>query len=362
MVRRGVNFHAGSVYAPVVWLLVFSLFGNAGTADEIQYDGETIQGTVADITSTAVEFKTPYGTLTIPLEKVDALTTDEPRQILHGDDDETTGRIVGLEDGRLLVGEDVGTATAVDVTTVVGAANPADIEGFFGFVERMRHKYRYWSGNLDVGASYQDKTTDEVDLTLGFNLERRKKPTRLVTGVSYLFGRDKASGEESSTTDNELIARVKGEYDLTEKIFLFTGGSYEYDELDRLSARLLGVAGPAYRFIENDDYLFQLEAGGSYVYKRFFGGDREEYPAAFFGAEGRANLGLGAVFAFRLGYLPSVRDWTADYLINADASLSFPLSTYLALKGTVRNTYDNTPDNNAQRNEVTTLLALSWRF
>ncbi len=34
----------------------------------------------------------------------------------------------------------------------------------------------------------------------------------------------------------------------------------------------------------------------------------------------------------------------------------------LSLRATLRDTYDNTPDNNAQRNELKTLLSLSWKF
>ena len=61
-------------------------------------------------------------------------------------------------------------------------------------------------------------------------------------------------------------------------------------------------------------------------------------------------------------YIPSLNDWVEDYFILSHATLSFPMHKNLALKLTVRNSYDNTPDPGSAKNEFRTLVALSWRF
>ena len=154
----------------------------------------------------------------------------------------------------------------------------------------------------------------------------------------------------------------RGEYDVTESVFLSSTNGAEYDEIDRISMRYTGVAGPGYRIFDTDAFRFQIEGGGGYVYRRFFGGDTEDYPAAYFGFEGRRKLMLGSIAEFAVGYIPSLEEWETEYLIQARGSLSYPIHEYLSLKITIRDTYDSSPDNLAQKNEFKTLISISWRF
>ena len=63
-----------------------------------------------------------------------------------------------------------------------------------------------------------------------------------------------------------------------------------------------------------------------------------------------------------MGYLPSLKDWTHDYLILATVELDLPISKYLSFKTVLRQTYDSTPAQDSERNEVKVILSLAWRF
>ena len=105
-----------------------------------------------------------------------------------------------------------------------------------------------------------------------------------------------------------------------------------------------------------------METGLGYVYERFFGDASDAFVAMAFGAEGSARVFSGWLLHGRVEYLPDVGDWADNYLIRGEVSLSAPLTTHLAFKWSVVDTYDNTPAPDIERNELKTLATLTWRF
>jgi hypothetical protein len=323
-------------------------------ADEVTVKGTVLRGTIVGIGRGGVELRTEYGsgTLTIPIPQVEAITTDTAIHVIHGVRGSAIGRILGVQDGLLIVGEDLASAERIDVKTIV-SIHRREVED---------ERWRYWSSALDVGFALSESTVDEVDVTLGFRIERRKKPTRFLAQGSWLFGRDRAEGEDATKTDNELRGLLKGEYDLSDRIFLWTTHDFEYDEIDQLSLRYAGRGGPGYRIFDTTDYKLQVETGLGYVYERFFGDESDAFVAMAFGAEGSARVFSGWLLHGRVEYLPDVGDWADNYLIRGEVSLSAPLTTHLAFKWSVVDTYDNTPAPDIERNELKTLATLTWRF
>ncbi|HSF04690.1 MAG TPA: DUF481 domain-containing protein [Methylomirabilota bacterium] len=331
-------------------------------ADEVAVKGTILRGTVVGISAGGVELKTDYGsgTLTIPFDQIESIKTDRPRHVFHGDQGEAVGRVLGVEDGKLIVGEDLASAARVDVKTIVVVDTAEEVEG--SLAKRLRYQWRYWSGAIDAGLSFSESTVDELDITMGMRIERRKKPTRFLAQGSWLFGRDRPEGEESRKTDNELRGLLRGEYDLSDRMFLWTSHDFEYDEIDQLSLRYVGKGGPGYRIFDTPDYKLQVETGVGYIHERFFGGDSDEFVAIAFGVEGSATLFFGWLLRGRFDYLPDLSDWANNYLLRGELSLSAPLTAYLSFKWSVVDTYDNTPAPDVERNELKILLTLGARF
>jgi hypothetical protein len=346
----------------IVLVLGAEAFWRMALADEVTVRGTTLSGTVVGISAAGVALKTDYGsgTLTIPFDRIESITTDGPLYVFHGDHGEAVGRVLGVEGGALVVGDDPTSAQRIDVKTIVAADTLEEVEG--SLAKRLRYRWRYWTASVDAGLSFSESTVDELDITMGIRLERRKKPTRFLAQGSWLFGRDRPEGEEDRKTDNELRGLLKGEYDLSERMFLWTSHDFEYDEIDQLSLRYVGKGGPGYRIFDATDYKLQVETGVGYIHERFFGGDSDEFLAITFGAEGSATLFLGWLLRGRFDYLPDVGDWADNYLLRGELSLSAPVTPSVSFKWSVVDTYDNTPAPDIERNELKMLLTLSLRF
>ena len=359
MHRRG-SLHTLSAHLVLLGLTLGVLLP-ATRADEVTVKGTKLRGRVAAVTSGGIEFETEYGsgTLSIPYDSIEALTTDREILLLYGEDDQTAGRLLGVDDGQLMIGIRRESARRIDVESIVRSGDPVAASRPS---RKMRNRWRFWSAATDLGITFEDSTTRESDVNFGAKLEHRKKPTRLVTETRYSFGREERKGDSSEKTDNEVRGLVKGEYDVADRLLAYTSHDFEYDEIDRLSLRWVAKGGPGYRVLQNAVATMQVETGPAYNLERFFGGEREEFFGLAFAAEGNVKLSKSILFEFRTDYLPKVGDWTGDYLIRGQASLVFPITEYLAMKASVFETYDQTPDDGAERNEVKTILSLSWRF
>ena len=333
-------------------------------ADEIVVDGKPMPGKVVEITPKGLEVETTYGkgNVLVPYDKVTTLRTDEPFTVLSGDDDEVTGRLVGVKDGNLLIGADEASAKAVPVDSLHDSVTQKVFEE--SGLLRLRSALRYWDARYDLAFSGTDSTRDTVALSTGFEVERRKRPTRFLTTGSYRFGtlHDRDNSPKHSTTENELIGTVRGEYDLTPRIYAFAATAAEYDSVESLSLRFTPKAGPGYRIIDTETQKWQVDIGGAWVYERFFGGDDNSYASIAFGTEGSFTLPFGATLTARGSYLPAVDDWAKNYLLRGEAALLFPMTDWLAFRTGVLNQYTSQPADDAEHNSVTGTAGLSLVF
>ncbi len=343
-------------------LLGLTTWHPVARADELVVKGDTIKGTVKKVTPETIEFETVYGkgVITVDAKDIEGLTTDGEHHVFHGDD-ETVGRLVGVEAGGvLLVGDSREDASRVEMASIHSTMADADVEK--SVVGRLKRRFRYWEGNLDFGFAATQSTVDTLDVGGGFRAERRKAPTRLLISGDWRYGTQRKPGEDNTALSDQILGLVRGEYDFTERWFTYGQGDAEYDGIQRLSIRAVPQGGLGYRIYKTKDSFVAVTGGGGYVYERFFGGDTNDYFTLVFGGEAEIALPYDSVFRAYAQYLPSVENWTGDYLIRSGASLTVPVLDWVAFKASVTDDYDSTPAADTQHNTFTTLVGLSLLF
>jgi len=299
----------------------------------------------------------------VPYDKITALHTDEPFMVITGDEGKVVGQLVGVKDGNLLVGADEASAHAVPVDTLFDSVTQKEFEE--SGLLRLRSTLRYWDAKYDLSFSATDATTNTLNLSTGFEVERRKRPTRFLTTGSYRFAVIDDPDENPSgndTTQNELIGTLRGEYDLSSRFYAYAATHAEYDEIESLSIRFIPRAGPGVRIIDTEKYKWSADIGASYVLEEFFGGDDNSYAAIAFGTEGSFALPWGSTLTMRGAYLPAVDDWANTYLLQGSATLLFPMTDWLSFRTGVVNTYNNQPAEDTDQNSFTGTAGLALVF
>ena len=157
------------------------------SAAEVFIKDQDLEGSVVGVTAEGVEFETIYGkgTIVIPWADVKRIRSDKEFFILHAEADTVVGRIWGLEDGRLLVGESFETAARIPVEQILRSITRQQYDT--SRLDRLRVRYRYWTANFDLAFGFTDATTDTTSLSTALELRRQKKPTDFFFGAYYFF-------------------------------------------------------------------------------------------------------------------------------------------------------------------------------
>ena len=288
------------------------------------------------------------------------IRSDKDFLVLYGEAEKAIGRIWGMDNGELLVGESRAAATRIPVDLIYRSLTRDQYEE--SRLEWLRTRYRYWTANFDLAFAYTDATTDTTSFSTALELRRKKKTTDFFFGAYYFYGTSKESGESRVTSENRLLGRTRLDSDLSDRSFAFGQVSAEYDEIQNLSLRTDPVVGAGYRFVDREKLTISGRSGPGYVYQRYFGGDTEDYFTILFGGDLEADLPYGSKFRWSAEYLPAVSDWKNNYLIRTTADWTMPIMGWLDFKIAVFDTYNNQPPPDTDRNSFTTTTGLSFRF
>jgi len=341
----------------------------------LQSKGDTIHGHVDDMTADGLVFEPAQGKgkVAVKWKDVQGLTTDGPYSVLHGDEGEVRGRILGVEDGKfVLVGDAPETASRIDVGTLFHAYDESKATG--SFVERMRSRMRFWRASFDAGAAYTDSTTDTTLGFVGFLIERKKNPTRLLLEGAARYADQNTQEDERTITENVLYAFGRGELDLTEHWYSYVSTRFTHDNQQHLSLRAEPRGGAGYYFVKSKTANFSTDVGLAWIYENYFGDEFDpdtgadpdrgsnDFWSVAFGAQADAVLAYGTLWRARAEYLPAVDDWQDDYLARAETSLDVPMVEWLAFKIAFADEYDNTPAPGSKHNKFVTTAGISLHF
>jgi hypothetical protein len=336
--------------------------------------GDTIHGRISDLTADGVMFEpaSGKGSLAVLWPDVQSLESDGSYSVLHGDDGETHGRILGIDGGKfLLVGDSPANAQRIDVGTLFHAYDESKATG--SWVERMRSQLRFWVASFDASGAFTDSTTKTLAGSTGLLIERKKAPTDLLLEAGARYADQKKQNEGDSITENTLFALIRGEFDLTDRIYSYVSSRFTHDNQLHLALRSEPRAGAGYYFIKSKKTNFSTDVGVGWISESYFGKEgsfpferargHNDFWTIAFGAQGDAVLPYGALWRGRLVYLPAVDAWDRNYLARAETSLDFPmLVEWLAFRLAFADEYDNEPALGAQRNKFTTTAGLAIRF
>jgi putative salt-induced outer membrane protein YdiY len=360
------------------WALLIALCAPqlASGQSQITAKGDTMRGHIANLTSDGVVFepaaayeKRPHA-IQVLWKDVEAIESDVSYLVLYGDEEEAHGRILGIEGGALLVGDDPASAQRIETASLFRAFDESKATG--SLAERWRKRLRHWTATLDAGVAYNESTTDRVVGTAHFLIDRKKAPTYFMLEGGLRYATEDEQHEDRSITENTLFVLGRGEYDFTKRIFTYVSTRGTHDNEEHLSLRLEPRKGAGYRFIKSEDRNLSADVGVGWVYENFFGDEgtfpfersrgSSNYWAIAFGAQADAKLPYGMLWRARAEYLPAVDDWMHDYLARTETSLDIPMIEWLAFRFAVADEYDNTPAPGAQRNNFSTTAGLALSF
>ncbi len=245
---------------------ILYLFASVTLADQVTLkNGDRFSGSIVSGDGKTLLLKTEFaGDVTI---QWDAITTIESSQNLNltlKDGQRLSGKVT-TTDGKFVVAGAPAMAAPATKDTIVAVRNDAVQKSFDTETGKMAHpKFNYfWSGLLDTGLALTSGNSSTLSYTLSTTAVRETPRDKLTLYSTYIYASDNST-PPTRTTANDFRGGVRGDLNVSPRLFVFAFADYETNELQHLNLRQVYGGGFGYHVIKNDNTTFDVFGGASY--------------------------------------------------------------------------------------------------
>ncbi len=335
------------------------LFGaGALRADQITLkNGDRITGNIVKKDGTTLTFASTYlGTVTLPWDQVDSLSTDVPAYVEAAG--ETVVATLSTTGGQVQITSLNGTTRSVGLAELVTIRSNAEQISY----ERLQDPtwMELWAGSANLGWAGASGNAETKTFTADMKATR---PT-MTDRTSLYFNAVNASallGGASSSTARAMRGGWAYQRDIRPRVFLSVFNDYEYDRFQSLDLRFVLGGGAGYHAIANARTRLDLLAGGDY--------NRESFSTPL--TRNSAEFYWGNEFSFKLNSIVTLsQDYrmfnsltdTPNFRVNFDFGATTRLAQWLNWNITVSDRYLRNPVPGRLRNDVLYSTGLGVTF
>lgn len=291
------------------------------------------------------------GELTVEMAKVQTFSSDQPVEVHFSDGTVVRQTILSSGPGRIAI-RSTQTLMAQDFDLAkVTAINPP--------VKPIPK----WHGAISAGLSSTHGNTKADRQNLGVDITRRSENDRITLKADYARGRQEdANTGGKKTTENWWRTRLKYDYFVSKKWYVYGDTRYEKDSIADLDRRMVVGGGSGYQWIESEDMKFSTEAGIASLYERFDNQtDSNTEMSVQLGYHFNWKLYKTVNFLNDLTYYPSI-DKFSNYYLTSSAELRASLTKNMFTNFKVLFDYDATPAVGAHKTDAKYIFGVGWNF
>ena len=245
---------------------------SAAFADQVTLkNGDRLTGTIVKSDTKTLLLKTDFaGDVNL---QWDAVTSIVSSQTLHLalKDGQTIVGTVNTNDGKLEVATKETGPVAASKDAIINVRNDAEQKAYDDQIERLRHPHLtdFWSGLLDTGLSLTRGNSESLTYNLSGKAARVTDRDKISVYTTAIYTDSTVNGI-NSTTAHAIRGGIRGDLNVSDKLFVFGFTDFEYDQFQDLDLRNVVGGGLGYHVINTKATTFDVFAGGSYD-QDFFG-------------------------------------------------------------------------------------------
>jgi putative salt-induced outer membrane protein YdiY len=354
----------------ILCAVLFLSPATAATADQVTLkNGDRLTGTIVSADGKTLLLKSEFaGDVSISWEAVTGIESSQNLNLTLKDGKRVSGK-VATQDGNFVVP----SAAPVAKDTIVAVRSDADQAAFDRETEKMAHPRinYFWSGLLDSGLALTSGNSSTLSYTLATKAIRETPRDKLTFYTAYVYANDNST-PPFRTTANDLRSGVRGDLNLTPKVFVFAFADYESNELQHLNLRQVYGAGFGYHVIKNAHTTFDVFGGGSYDRDSFgryaltnpvrvFSGYTTNSAEIVVGEELDSKIGSRTTVGERFVFFPNMSN-TGQYRYQFNANSATVIKKWLSWQITFADTYLSNPPVGLRSTDIllSTGLRVNW--
>lgn len=344
--------------------LFLCVFASSMFADQVTLkNGDRLTGTIVKSDAKTLLIKTDLaGDVSI---QWDAVTSIVSSQTLHLElkDGQTVVGTVTTDDGKFEVAtKDTGSVTA-SKDNVVGVRDDAEQKVYDDQIERLRHPHLtdFWSGLLDTGLSLTRGNSESLTYSLSGKAARVTERDKISVYTTAIYSDSTIDGV-NSTTAHAIRGGVRGDLNVSDRLFVFGFTDFEFDQFQDLDLRNVVGGGGGYHAIKTKNTIFDLFAGGDFD-QDFFGAiaATATLPATPAITRKSGEVDLGETFNTKINnrttiteqfsLFPNVSD-TGSYRFQFDTTAATKLKNWLSWQVTYSDRFLSDPLPGFKKNDL----------
>lgn len=365
----------------LICLALIFLAASLANADQVTLkNGDRLTGKIVTGDGKTLLLKTEFtGDVTIQWDAIATIESTDTVYLTLKDGTRLSGKVT-TQDGKFVVASPATTAAvaanvpAATKDTVVAVRNDAEQKAYDLAAERMAHpKFTYfWGGLFDTGLALTRGNSSTTTFTLASKAVRETPRDKLTLYGNYIYGKD-SSTPPDRTTANSVSAGIRGDLNLSPRIFVFALADYQTNALQHLDLRQSYGGGFGFHVIKSERTLFDVFGGLTYQRDEFgqyallgpppvvIPASESNSIAAIVGEEFDIKLNKRSSFTERLSLYPNLSN-TGDFRSQFDATLVTQFKAWLSWQVTFSDSYINYPPPGLKSNDLllSTGLRVTW--
>ena len=322
-------------------------------ADIVKFqNGDQLQGRIVSMQNGVMKLDSSVlGEVSIALDQVDSFAVDDSAE-LHFKDGTVLKQKVQLAEGRAIQLEPSAVVNAATVPlsqlTTINPPPEAPVE---------------WKGRVSGGIVIDRGNSESQDMQMLVNTSRETKTDRIILDLGFIEKRETNpdTGEEN-TSKRRYDLSAHYDYFLSPKYYVYGDTNAEKESTANLDLRLTIGAGGGYRWINTDVTQFDIETGLSWVNESFSDQSEDnDYIAARFGWRYSHAFSPATTFIHQGKWIPSLEN-AEDQLVKTTTGIRTQLNGHLFVEAKVIFDWDQTPADNAEKEDSSYIFGIGWDF
>ena len=362
-------------------LLALVLLAGAARADQITLkNGDRLSGKIVSGDGKMLLLKSEFaGDVTIQWDAITAIESTDNINITLKDGTRLSGKVT-TQDGKFVVAGAAPAAApaATAKEAIVAVRNDPEQRSFDEAAERMAHpKFTYfWRGMFDTGLALTRGNSETANFTLAAKAIRETPRDKLTVYGDYIFANN-SSVPPTVTTANALDAGLRGDLNVSQRLFVFALTYFQTNELQHLDLRSVFGGGFGYHVIKTPNTTFDLFGGFTYDHDSFASyllanptpppafntipSSTQSSAEALVGEEFDTKLSKRTTLAERFSFYPNLSH-TGDYRMLFNTTVVTQIKTWLSWQATLTDTYISYPPPGLKANDLllSTGLRVTW--
>jgi putative salt-induced outer membrane protein len=348
----------------IVIFVFLGLCATASQADQITLkNGDRLTGAIVKSDTKSLLLKSEFaGDVNLQWDAVTSIVSSQPLHLTLKDGQTIVGTVT-TNDGKFEVATKETGQVVASKDAVVGVRDDAEQKAYDDQIDRLRHPHLtdFWSGLLDTGLSLTRGNSESLSYTLAGKAARVTERDKISVYTTAIYNNSTVNGI-NSTTAHAIRGGVRGDLNVSQRVFVFGFTDFEYDQFQDLDLRNVIGGGLGYHVINTKATTFDVFAGGDYD-QDFFGATAATatMPArpaitrksgeVVLGESFNAKLNNRTTLTEQFSLYPNVSN-TGSYRFQFDTTAATKLKNWLSWQVTYSDRYLSDPLPGFKKNDL----------